>query len=66
MKKILYGVSGIGNGHANRELPIISELAKDNRIVILCYGDSFTTFQREFGSNTNIKLVPIKTWISPR
>ena len=59
MKKILYGVSGIGNGHANRELPIISELAKDNRIVILCYGDSFTTFQREFGSNTNIKLVQI-------
>ena len=59
MKKILYGVSGIGNGHANRELPIISELARDNKIVILCYQDSWATFKRNFADHPNIKLIEI-------
>lgn len=59
MKKILYGVSGIGNGHANRELPIITELAKDNQIVILCYDESYATFERNFSNHSNITLIKI-------
>lgn len=59
MKKILYGVSGIGNGHANRQLPIITELSKRHRIVILAYDESYATFERNFADNKNISLVRI-------
>lgn len=59
MKKILYGVSGIGNGHANRELPIITELAKDNQIAILCHDDSYATFERYFTDHPNITLIKV-------
>ena len=30
MKKILYGICGIGNGHFFRQLPIIETLLKQN------------------------------------
>jgi UDP:flavonoid glycosyltransferase YjiC (YdhE family) len=39
-KKILYGVCGIGMGHTYRQLPLLDELAIDNRIVLFVYGES--------------------------
>src|SRR3972149_4745327 len=57
MKKILFGVSGIGNGHANRETPIIEELAKENRIMIFAHDDSLTVLTDRFGDNKNVPLV---------
>ena len=59
MKKILFGVSGIGNGHANRETPIIEELAKENRIMIFAHDDSLTVLTDRFGDNKNVTLVPV-------
>ena len=59
MKKILWGVSGIGNGHSNRQLSLITELAKDNKICILCYDESLRTFEKNFGQHPNVKLVRI-------
>jgi len=59
VKKILYGVSGIGNGHANRETPLIEALSKNNKIVILAYQDSLKALTRTFGTNPNIKILEI-------
>src|SRR3989344_1264684 len=59
MKKILFGVSGIGNGHANRETPIIEELAKENRIMIFAHDDSLTVLTDRLGDNKNVTLVPV-------
>lgn len=59
MKKILYGVSGIGNGHANRELPIIEELSKSCQIMVFCHDDSQKVFTNNFSNNPNITIVPV-------
>lgn len=59
VKKILYGVSGIGNGHSNRQLPLIEALSKDNQIVILAYQDSLKTLSKHFRDNKNITFVEI-------
>jgi uncharacterized protein (TIGR00661 family) len=40
MKRILYGICGIGLGHTHRQLPILDHLARKHRIHILAYGES--------------------------
>ncbi|MEI8223873.1 MAG: glycosyltransferase family protein [bacterium] len=58
-KKILYGICGIGNGHMQRQLPIIQHLAKTNRIAIFAYGSSFQTSNILFGGDINIKVLEV-------
>jgi uncharacterized protein (TIGR00661 family) len=59
MKKILWGISGIGNGHFNRQAPIIAHYARTSRIVLFVYGESLRNARRVFGRDRNISIVEI-------
>lgn len=54
---ILYGISGIGTGHSNRQLPIIEHFSKDSKIAIFCYGESYRIYSELSIKNKNI--IPI-------
>lgn len=57
--KVLYGVSGIGNGHANRQLPIIEYFAQNAKVVIFAYDSSYAVFARRFANHSNVSLIKI-------
>lgn len=59
MRRILYGISGIGNGHSNRELPIIEDLARDCQIMVFAHDDSLRIMTSKFGDNPNVTIVPV-------
>lgn len=56
---ILYGVCGIGNGHIYRQLPIIEDLALDNKVVIFAYGTSLEFFLKHFQNNAHISIIEV-------
>lgn len=58
-KKILYGVCGIGMGHTYRQLPLLDELAKDNRIVLFVYGESKIFYEEHFRHSENVTVVTV-------
>ncbi|NGX58144.1 MAG: hypothetical protein K940chlam3_01049 [Chlamydiae bacterium] len=56
-KKILYGICGIGNGHINRQMPIIRHLLSEgHQIMVLTYGNGLTYFQ----NFPEITVIPVK------
>lgn len=58
MKKILYGICGIGNGHLFRQLPIIENLLLNGQqIMVFAYGASLEYFQKN--PHPNLKAVPV-------
>jgi uncharacterized protein (TIGR00661 family) len=59
MKKIVYGICGIGLGHMYRQLPIIEELKKQARIAIFAYGESLKFCERRFDGDKNIQVIPV-------
>lgn len=59
MRKILFGISGIGNGHVNRELPIIEELARTCEVMIFAHDDSLRVMTENFDGNPNVTIVPV-------
>lgn len=59
MKKILYGVCGIGNGHTYRQLPTLSYLAQTHKIMIFAYGDSLKFFLAYFAEHANVRVVEV-------
>lgn len=59
MKKILYGVCGLGNGHAYRQLPVLDYLAKHHRVMVFAYGDSLKFYAAHFKNRPNVRLVPV-------
>lgn len=49
MKKIVYGICGIGNGHLYRQLPIIDFLLKENhQVMIFTYGTAYDFFTNKY------------------
>jgi hypothetical protein len=58
-KKILYGVCGIGMGHTYRQLPLLDELAKDNRIVLFVYGESKSFYEEHFRHSENVTVLTV-------
>jgi uncharacterized protein (TIGR00661 family) len=58
-KKILYGVCGIGMGHTYRQLPLLDELAKDNRIVLFVYGESKVFYEEHFRHSKNVTVLTV-------
>lgn len=47
MKKILYGICGIGNGHTYRQLPIITTFAeRGDQVMIFAYGSSYAFYHQ--------------------
>jgi len=56
---IVYGVCGIGNGHAYRQMPVVRALALRHRVVVLAYGDSLETYGRLAARDGNLRVVPV-------
>ncbi len=59
MKKILYGVCGIGNGHTQRQLPLIEYFSKKNKIVIFAYDTSFDFYLDYFKDNPLVTVLEV-------
>lgn len=57
--KILYGVCGIGNGHTQRQLPLIEHFSRQSRLVIFAYGESYKYYFTHLKGNDNITLVKV-------
>jgi uncharacterized protein (TIGR00661 family) len=58
--KIVFGVCGIGNGHTNRQLPLIEYFARKAQMVIFGYGESYKYFSRKFEGSTSVKVIPVE------
>ena len=58
-RTILYGVCGIGSGHAQRQLPLIEHFAKNARIVIFAYDESYNFYSEHFKNNRNITVCAV-------
>lgn len=59
MKKILYGVCGIGNGHTQRQLPLIEYFSKNHQIVIFAYDNSFHFYSDYFKNNRSVTVLEV-------
>lgn len=59
MKKILYGVCGIGNGHTQQQLPLIEHFSKSSKIVIFSYDSSFSFYSKYYKDNPNITILEV-------
>ncbi len=57
--KILYGISGIGTGHSNRQMPIIEHFARDSTMAIFCYDESHRIYSQKFAGQDNVTIIPI-------
>lgn len=56
MKRILYGICGIGNGHVYRQLPIITHLASTHTIMLFAYDDSLNFYTEHFSGHPNVQI----------
>jgi uncharacterized protein (TIGR00661 family) len=59
MKKILYGVCGIGNGHTQRQLPLIEHFSKENQIVIFAYDSSLDFYSKHYKDNPSVTVMEV-------
>ncbi len=59
MKKILYGICGIGLGHIYRQLPILEALKGQAKIAIFAYGESLTFCEEHFAEDAHIQVIPV-------
>ena len=59
MKKILYGISGIGTGHTYRQLPILQHFSRACRIVLFAYGESYKFYHTYFKNTRKVTVVRI-------
>ncbi len=67
MKKfrILWGVCGIGLGHARRQFPVIQHFAQSSEICIFTYGTGLSFFRKQFQGLPNIQIheVSVPYWL---
>lgn len=62
MKKILYGICGIGHGHLFRQLPVIHYLLEQNhQILVFTYGQAYDYLKKKYQDNPLIKIQ--KVWV---
>jgi len=63
-RKILWGVCGIGLGHARRQLPLIRHYARSSEIVLFTYGSGLVFFRKQLRDFTNIQVheVSVPYW----
>ena len=55
-KNIVIGICGIGRGHCVRQLPIVTKLATNNRLILFCFGESLEFYTKRFRGNTNVEV----------
>lgn len=59
MKKILYGICGIGNGHFFRQTPVIDYLLEQqHQILFFAYGESYKLLSR-YENNKLVKIIEV-------
>lgn len=59
MKKILYGICGIGNGHFFRQTPVIEYLIEQkHQILFFAYGESYKLLSR-YENNPLVKIIEV-------
>jgi uncharacterized protein (TIGR00661 family) len=56
---VVYGVCGIGNGHAYRAIPVIRALARERSVAVLTYGGAAAVFGKESESLPNLRVFPV-------
>lgn len=55
--KVLYGICGIGMGHAFRQLPIVDRLVRGKAtIVMFAYGESYRFYAKRFAGNRRVRV----------
>lgn len=60
MRKILFGVTGIGLGHTFRQLPIIEHYVDEGaEVVIFAYDKSLDFYKDRFAQAKNVHIIPI-------
>lgn len=59
-KSILFGVCGIGNGHCNRQLPVLKHLLdQGHQIMVFTYGEGLAFFKERFPDSPNLTVIPV-------
>ncbi len=58
-KKLLWGVCGVGCGHAYRQLPLLNHFAVRHRIVIFAYGNSLRIYSQAFKNRKNVTVLEV-------
>jgi uncharacterized protein (TIGR00661 family) len=59
-KKVLIGICGIGNGHINRQLPVIKHLLENGHdLLIFTYGEGLTYFRDNFPKHLHLTVLPV-------
>jgi uncharacterized protein (TIGR00661 family) len=63
--RLLWGVCGIGLGHARRQLPLIQHFGQHADISIFTYGSGIAFFEKAFAGQVNIRVHPVSVpyWI---
>lgn len=60
VKKVLYGICGIGSGHFYRQKPLIDALLRLGwKIHFFVYGNSLTQVRKNYGANPNVAISPV-------
>ncbi|HEY4486274.1 MAG TPA: glycosyltransferase family protein [Candidatus Paceibacterota bacterium] len=59
MKKILYGVCGIGTGHMQRQLPFVEHFARSARVVVFAYGKSLDFYRAYFKDSSSVTVLEV-------
>lgn len=59
-KKVLFGICGIGNGHMNRQLPVVKYLlGQGHQIMVFTYSEGLTFFKDHFPQHPNLTVIPV-------
>jgi uncharacterized protein (TIGR00661 family) len=59
-KKILIGICGIGNGHINRQMPLITNLLDNNHeLIVFTYGQGVANLTKLLANRKNIKIIKV-------
>lgn len=58
-RKLVYGISGIGNGHTYRQLPLIEHFSYSCQMLIFAYGQSFEFYAKKFRNHRRVRVVKI-------
>lgn len=59
MKKVLYGICGIGLGHMYRQLPILEELVQQHKVMVFAYGESLTFCRHTFKNTPHVQIAEV-------
>ena len=57
---ILFGISGIGNGHTFRQLPLVEHFAKHGRVTIFCHDMSEAYYRKTFRGHPRVRVEHIE------